>query len=137
MVLHVTAHVWGETCAAKEASRNKRKKKQLGCTNTGTKSHTPHFPLLLPSNFNLPFFYFFLAPFVSNPMAQQPRLERQLKRLVGKPLNEERGSFSRNQKQRKGTFPPTSCSPASTALVQARDTRHRHMLGSRLVLQGK
>lgn len=51
-------------------------------------------------------------------MAQQPRLERQLKSPSSKTLNEERAPFSRSQKGRKGTFPPTSCSatPAAPAL---------------------
>lgn len=70
-------------------------------------------------------------------MAQQPRLERQLKSPIGKTLNEERAPFSRSQKGRKGTFPPTSCSPAPAASALVGDTRHGQMLGSRPAPRGE
>lgn len=119
MLLYGATHAWGETHAAKAASHNKRKKKkQLDHTNTGTESHTPHFPLLLqsPAFQSICFFFFFWASFVSNPMAQQPLLERQLKSPIGKTLNEERAPFSRSQKGRKGIFPR----PAALPLPQPR-----------------
>lgn len=64
-------------------------------------------------------------------MAQQPRLERQLKSPSSKTLNEERAPFSRSQKGRKGPFPPSSCSGTPAGPALAGDTRCAQMLGSR------
>lgn len=140
LVLYGTAHVWGGTCPAREASDNKRKKnkiKQLDHTNTGTKSHSRHFPLLLQSPAFKPQLSFPRAPFVSNPMAQQPWLERQLKSPTGETRSEERAPFSASQKGRKHTCPPTSCSPAPAALEVAGDTCRSQMLGSRPAPRGR
>lgn len=115
----------------------KNKIKQLDHTNTGTKSHSRHFPLLLQSPAFKPQLSFPRAPFVSNPMAQQPWLERQLKSPTGETRSEERAPFSASQKGRKRTCPPTSCSPAPAASEVAGDTCRSQMLGSRPAPRGR